>query len=349
MGMVQYYPALTPASRPICSVCIANYNGATVLNDCLDSVLSQDCGVELEIIVHDDASTDGSLELLRHRYPQACVLASDTNVGFCIANNRMVLHSRGDYILLLNNDASLAPDAISTLLYSSKELDPQGILTLAQRDWETGELVDRGCLIDFFYNPVPNLDPRRRNVAMVIGACLWIPKDLWNTFRGFPEWFGSIAEDLYLCTVARLSGHPVRAISSSYYKHRQGASFGGNRASASGLSSTYRRRRMSERNKTFVLYICTPAPFMWPLLTLHLVILLLEGFILSTIRFDLRLWREVYLHTPTSLWLHRQLLRAYRKEIQASKRVPRKKFFECSTLIPRKLVMLWRYGLPKLR
>jgi len=104
------------------SVCIANYNGAAMLHDCIDSVLAQRVDAAVEIIVHDDASTDASLELLRTGYPQVRVLASEQNVGFCIANNRMAEVAAGDYLLLLNNDAALAPDALATLLASSSGL-----------------------------------------------------------------------------------------------------------------------------------------------------------------------------------------------------------------------------------
>ncbi len=349
MGLVQHHPALNHPAKPVCSVCIANYNGASMLSDCIDSVLTQDCNVEVEIIVHDDASTDNSLRVLRDRYPQVAVLASDKNAGFCIANNRMAHYARGSYLLLLNNDASLAPDAISTLLREANKQRPQGILTLAQCDWETGMPVDRGCLIDPFYNPVPNQDQRRHDVAMVIGACLWIPRALWFQLHGFPEWFESIAEDLYLCIRARLAGYPVEITSSSQYRHRQGASFGGNRAGRTGLVTTYRRRRLSERNKTFVLYICTPTIVVWLLLPLHLLVLTLEGLILSAIRTDFHVWREVYAHTWTGLWTHRKLLHAERGRVQATRRISCRQFLECFTLVPRKLVMLWRYGLPRLR
>ena len=112
MAVVQH-PAIGGPGRPVVSVCIANYNGEQLLADCIDSVLTQDCNVTIEIIVHDDASSDGSLTLLTDRYPQVQVLASDTNVGFCIANNRMVNVAEGEFVLLLNNDAALFPDAIA--------------------------------------------------------------------------------------------------------------------------------------------------------------------------------------------------------------------------------------------
>ena len=178
MGMVQHHPAMNPPAAPICSVCIANYNGAGLLPDCLESVLTQKGGFSVEIIVHDDASTDNSLALLQQRYPQVEVLASTKNVGFSIGNNRMVAHARGEYVLLLNNDAALYPDALATLLNTARSQKHPGIQTLPQYDWISGDLVDRGCLLDPFYNPVPNLDPKRRDVAMVIGASVHPAKAL---------------------------------------------------------------------------------------------------------------------------------------------------------------------------
>ena len=94
------------------------------------------------------------------------VLASADNVGFSIANNRMVAQARGLYVLLLNNDAALFADALSTFAQASIET-PLAILTLPQYDWESGTLVHRGCLLDPFYNPVPNLDPALPEVGMV--------------------------------------------------------------------------------------------------------------------------------------------------------------------------------------
>ncbi|EQD70869.1 glycosyl transferase family protein, partial [mine drainage metagenome] len=152
---------MNPETPPRISVCIANYNGEGVLGDCLDSVLAQTVDTPAEIIVHDDASTDASLQLLRERYPQVALIASNANVGFCVANNRMVAQAQGEFVLLLNNDAALAPDALATLLREAGQQQPRGILALPQYDWASGALVDRGCLLDPFYNPVPNTDPQR--------------------------------------------------------------------------------------------------------------------------------------------------------------------------------------------
>jgi len=343
MGLVPH-PAVGRPSRPVVSVCIANYNGESLLDDCIASVLAQDTGESIEIIVHDDASTDGSVALLRSRHPGVEILASEHNVGFCIANNRMVAHARGRYVLLLNNDAALHPNAIHTLLAAARA-GGQGILTLPQYDWQTGALVDRGCLIDPFFNPVPNLDPGRDDVAYVIGACLWCPRATWHALGGLPDWMESIGEDLYLCGLARLRGVPVRAVRQSGYRHRQGASFGGNRAIA-GLQTSIRRRRLSEQNKTRALMVLTPTRLMWPLLALHLGALAVEGLALSAMRRDTTLLREVYLPALSTPFCEWSALSARRNDVQASRAIPTIRWFSSVSWQLRKVSMLVRYGVP---
>lgn len=336
------------SARPRISVCIANYNGYTLLGDCLDSVMRQTVDAEVEIIVHDDASTDGSLLLLRERYPQTTVLASTQNVGFCVANNRMVAQARGDFVLLLNNDAALAADALSVLLREAERQQPQGILTLPQYDWESGALVDRGCLLDPFYNPVPNLDPKRRDVAMVIGACLWIPRNLWNALGGFPEWFESVAEDLYLCCRARLAGYPVQVAAGSGYRHRQGTSFGGNRVGDSGLATTLRRRKLSERNKTLAMAVCTPSPLLWVQFPLHALLLVCEGLLLSLALRSYSVLRNVYIAALLALFVQPERPCKTRRDVQRMRRIGSLRYFAAFTPWPRKLAMLIKFGLPNI-
>lgn len=349
MALVEHRSALSRPLAPLCSVCIAHYRGPEMLAACLDSVLAQDCGFSYEVIVHDDASGDDSLDLLCHRYPQVDVLASAANVGFCVANNRMVAHARGEYVLLLNNDAALFPDALATLADAAAAQTPPGILTLPQYDWESAALVDRGCRLDPFYNPVPNLDPARREVAMAIGACLWIPRAAWQRLGGFPEWLESIGEDLYLCCAARLAGLPVTALDSSGYRHRQGHSFGGNKPREGRLVSSYRRRRLSERNKTFVLFVMTPTPLMWPLLALHLLLLALEGAALSLVRREARIGREIYGGVFVALAREWRRLWRLRVAVRRTRAVSALDFLRGFTPLPRKLAMLWQFGWPALR
>jgi GT2 family glycosyltransferase len=335
-------------SAPIISVCIANYNGVVVLDDCLRSVLDQVVDSSVEIIVHDDASTDSSVELLA-TYQGIAVIQSERNVGFCESNNRMVEASHGEYVLLLNNDAALLPGALQALLDDAGRSPRPAILTLPQRDWTSDQLVDRGCLLDPFMNPVPNVLVDREDVAMVIGACMWLPRTLWNTLGGFPSWIGSLAEDMYLCCAARQLGYDVRCLPVTGYRHRQGLSFGGNRVDDGRLVTTYRRRALSERNKTFLLAVFTPSGAWRVLLALHLTVLLTEGAVLSLIRRDRRLWSEVYLATARATWTHRAQLRLVRRELQTKRTIDAKHYYAAFTWLPRKLALLARYGLPTFR
>lgn len=334
---------------PLISVCIANYNGATMIAGCLDSVLVQQGQFALEIIVHDDASSDASVAIISRDYPAVRLIRSADNVGFCVANNRMVAAACGDYVLLLNNDAELLPDALACLLDEAQAQAGPALLSLPQYDYASGALIDRGCLLDPFYNPVPNLDPGRREVAMAIGACLWLPRSLWHELGGFPEWFGSIGEDLYLCCRARLAGYPVRVPDAAGYRHRVGVSFGGGKPVEGRLSSTFRRRALSELNKTFVMALTCPMPVTLLLLPLHLFLLLLEGLLLSLMRLDSRYMRQIYLPVFGALVEHRKEWGAARKVTQNSFHVTSVAFFKAFCWFPYKLRMLAKHGLPTLR
>ena len=116
---------------PLVSVCIANYNGMEVIDDCLQSVLEQEGSIPVEILVHDDASGDASVAHIRGHYPHVKLIVSESNVGFCVANNRMAAEARGKYLLLLNNDAALYPDALQTLLSEANRLNqPANVMSV---------------------------------------------------------------------------------------------------------------------------------------------------------------------------------------------------------------------------
>jgi GT2 family glycosyltransferase len=203
--------------------------------------------------------------------------------------------------------------------------------------------------LDPFYNPVPQSEGSDSEIAMTIGACLWIRRDVWHTLGGFPVWMESIGEDLYLCCAARLRGSRVRVAADSGYRHWQGKTFGGNRAGESGLSSTWRRRRLSERNKTFAMFTCTPGMVVVPLLLVHLVLLMAEGALLSTMRRDASLFREIYLAVPRSLIAQRNTLCHIRRDNMAARRITTGEYFSAFVWLPRKLALLVRYGWPDVR
>lgn len=338
------------AGPPIVSVCIANYNGIGMIDACIESVLAQDWQMPVEIIVHDDASSDGSVDFIRSRYPAVTMIESRDNVGFCVANNRMAATARGEYLLLLNNDAALLPDALRTLLTAAEGLNRPAIFGLPQYDAENGKLLDIGSVLDPFLNPVPNLNPERGEVGMVMGACLWIPRSLWQDLGGFPEWFGSIGEDLYLCCLARLWGYSVCVLGASGYRHHVGQSFGGGKVTATRqLSTTQRRRALSERNKIAVMALCYPTPLLAILLPLHLGLLVVEGVVLSLCKGDLQLWRNIYWNGLRFLFGNASRLIRERRSLQARRVIGLRGWLAVFDWMPYKLKMLARHGLPEIR
>ena len=336
------------SQQPTCSVCIANYNGMGFIDACLKSVLSQDCTFEVEVIVHDDKSTDGSAEFIRRNFPEVVLMVSNENVGFCVSNKRMVAKARGEYILLLNNDATLFSDALSTFHECATMESKPAILGLPQYDATTGKLIDIGSLFDPFLNPMPNLYSERKEVGMVIGACLWLPKTLWEELDGFPEWFHALAEDMYLCCLARLKGKSVMAIPDSGFKHRVGSSLGGGKVVRNRLATSLKRRAFSERNKSFVMALCFPPPFFQLLFPLHIFLLLAEGILLAAIKFNVGLFNTIYLACLKSLWLERQRLWHLRCSIQKKRRIKARQFFSVFVVIPHKLKMLLKHGVPEI-
>jgi GT2 family glycosyltransferase len=332
---------------PEVSVCIAHYGDPEVLRACLDSVRQQACSFDFEILVHDDASPD-DIGAVVARCPGVRWLRSDANVGFCVANNRMALGARGRYLLLLNNDAELFPDALQTLADEADRIREPAILGLPQYDQATGRLDDLGRLCDPFLTPIHNLDPAVRDVAMVAGACLWIPAKLWRDLGGFPEWFEMIAEDLYLCCQARLRGIPVRVAGRSGFRHRIGTTIGGG-ARRGHLSTTVRRRSLSERNRCYTMLVCYPGPWHLVAFLVYAILLVMEGAVLAVKRADPRLFTRVYWFALQSVWHVRERIAAERIETQVKRKVSAAVFFSAFRPTLYKLVLLARHGWPSVR
>ena len=338
----------TVTNQPACSVCIANYNGIGVIHECLTALMEQECNFQIEIIVHDDASTDGSVEFIRKHFPGIVLIASRENVGFCISNNRMVEKAHGKYILILNNDAILYPDALRVFYEHAETSKRPAILGLRQYNAETGGLIDFGILLDPFMNSTPNKNLQRTQVAMMIGACLWLPRALWKMIGGFPEWFQTMHEDMYLCCMARLYGYPVEVIRRSGYKHWVGKSLGGGKVVQKRLSSPSSRRALSERNRIYVMVLCYPNPIFTVVFPLHILVLLCEGVALALIKKDVKLLDSIYLSALRAFWKKRKELFSNRRKIQTRSRITCKEFLSVVSPIPTKLRMFIKHGIPEI-
>lgn len=340
-----------PASgaQPLVSVCIANFNGEKLIDECLASVYAQEFAGRVEILVHDDASTDGSVALLRERHPHVDVITSDENVGYCISNNRLAQRARGEYLLLLNNDAALRTGALEALLRCARDAHAMDVFTLAQYDRSSGALVDRGVRLDLFYTPVPNQATSCSRLAYVQGACLWIRRDAWSQLGGFPAWMGSNAEDLYLCLLARLHGGDIRVAEGGGYDHRQGTSFGGNRVTGGRLQTSYRRRYLSERNRACALLVCTPSWMAWPWFVLDIAALMIEGLLVGVATFNAKVWTRIYLPAVFGALRLVPIMRRARRQVQRERVMGFCKYVQLFDRMPQKLRVLIKHGLPRVR
>lgn len=97
------------------SIIIVNYNTRSLLENCLNSIYSSLPVREAEIIVVDNASSDGSLEMLSGKFPRVIVIANPENLGFSRANNKGIRMSRGKHVLLLNSDTEVVAGALDLM------------------------------------------------------------------------------------------------------------------------------------------------------------------------------------------------------------------------------------------
>jgi hypothetical protein len=104
-----------PSTPVDLSIIIVNWNSKEYLRKCIASILAETHGIEYEIVVIDNASFDGSGEMLRECYPQVRFIQSDKNLGFAKANNEAFKLSAGRSLLFLNPDTKIKDDAIVML------------------------------------------------------------------------------------------------------------------------------------------------------------------------------------------------------------------------------------------
>ena len=108
------------------SVVVLNYNGAPWIEKCLASLRSQSIADQIEVLVADNASTDGSdrtAEQLLADWPRGTFLQNGSNLGFCEGNNRAARKARGPWLFFLNNDTWLEPDCLERLLSETEARD----------------------------------------------------------------------------------------------------------------------------------------------------------------------------------------------------------------------------------
>ncbi|HIE38468.1 MAG TPA: glycosyltransferase family 2 protein [Anaerolineales bacterium] len=114
-------------SQPLVTIVIPNWNGAAHLPTCLESLRGQTLR-DFEVIVADNGSTDGSLELLSRDYPEVQVLALGENRGFAGACNAGIRAARGEFVVLLNNDTEANPHWLAEVVAAFERHPEAGIV-----------------------------------------------------------------------------------------------------------------------------------------------------------------------------------------------------------------------------
>lgn len=151
---------------PDLSVVIVSYNTRELLRACLQS-LRESVGLELEVIVVDNASSDGSGAMTRADFPDVILLQQEQNAWYCAGNNIGIKRASADHVLLLNPDTEVAPDALALMLALIVD-NPHFAAVTAQLHYPDGEIQRttseipswQGLLLD--YSLLGYLLPRRR-------------------------------------------------------------------------------------------------------------------------------------------------------------------------------------------
>jgi GT2 family glycosyltransferase len=235
-------------SAPSVAVVIPTYNGAEHLVACLESLAELRYAGDVETIVVDNASTDGTRDLLARRFPNVRVVELDDNFGFGVAVNAGARASAAELVAFLNNDMRVAPGWLSELVAA---YDPEagypcvaGVIL----DWE-GERVDFvGGWINFhgaagqehYGEPVESVAIADRDVPFPCGGSMLIERRLFLELGGFDPAFFALVEDVDLGWRLWLAGHKVRLAAAARSLHRHSAT--------TGSLSIAERNFLSERN-----------------------------------------------------------------------------------------------------
>ncbi len=232
---------------PRVSFIIGNYNGEGILAECLDSIYGQTFK-DYEIIMVDDASRDGSVQLVEREYPEVIILENMRNRGLPYSMNRGFHDASGEWIAFLNNDVVLKEDWLEKMLeyaerwkgervFASHLLfyyDPEfinstgGILNLAGYAWDRSIYLRDGEVRDSPYTFYP------------CGAAMLVHRELMEEVGAFDERYKGYYEDVELGWRAHLLGYHVIYVPEAIALHRFSFSMG-------KLSS--RKLYLSERNR----------------------------------------------------------------------------------------------------
>lgn len=209
--------------KPFVSVIILNYNGLKFLDGCLSSVLNTDYE-NFEVIFVDNGSSDGSVEFVKEKFgndPRLKIIENKRNLGFSGGNNVGIRHSKGDYIVLLNNDTIVEPEWLNELVDVMEKRKDIGMAQPAILYMGTDRIQTLGNVMDEILMLVKSIgqgykfttEKMRRIIKITypLGACLIVRRSLLRKIGLFDEKFLIYHDDSYWGVLSWLAG--VRAVS----------------------------------------------------------------------------------------------------------------------------------------
>ncbi len=337
------------------SVVVLNYNGAQWLRRCLDSLHSQTLFSQIEVIVADNASPDGS-ELLAAgimaKWPNGRVIQHGANLGFCAGNNRAAEYARGKYLFFLNNDTWLEPACLQVLLATVESLGARaGTPLMLNYDDDTVQSWG-GAGFDIFGLMSTGKARGNAGEVFVVGGCSYlIEKALFEELGGFDPIFYMYADEYDLSWRVWISGATAVIAPAARLHHRGAASVnpaGGTRLQEIRTSDT--KRFLANRN-CLVLLLKNCQGILLLTVALQLMLLLVEGAVGLLV---FRRWsfvRRAYLEAIGDCWKLRRHIISERKRIEGFRRRSdwaMLRFFRWRLNRWDELRTLLRFGLPKI-
>jgi GT2 family glycosyltransferase len=245
----------TPRKEPSVLVVLVVHDGLPWLRECLRS-LSRQTHPRLGVVAVDNASADGSREVLEQALGEGRVISMDRNVGLPAAMQeglKVDAADQADYILLLHDDTALEPEAVSRMVEAAERVDGVGVVGPKVLDWEDPRVLrEVGQSTDGFGYPYSPLEEdeidhgqydRVREVLFVSTAAMLVSRAAWKR-AGLPdERLAPYHEDLDFCWRARLAGFRVLMSPQARARHRS-AALSGERGSGARAD---RRRMYAER------------------------------------------------------------------------------------------------------
>jgi N-acetylglucosaminyl-diphospho-decaprenol L-rhamnosyltransferase len=228
------------------SVLVVTYECKAWARDCLDSLHESAQDVAFEIVVVDNASSDGTADMIRSEFPAVTLLALSDNLGFARGMNRAADVACGEYLLLLNPDTVVRQDTVGNLLrfarenpgnglYGGRTLRSDGSVDISSC-WGQASAWSLFCFATMMTTAFKRsrfLDPESlgkwqrdtvREVGIVTGCLLLISKALWDALDGFDERFFMYGEDADLAIRAREQGMRPVITPEAVVTHEVGAS-----------------------------------------------------------------------------------------------------------------------------